>query len=277
MTNKMPRAILLSMKVKFFVAPLAIFAVVAVASLALNGIDYTWSSWQPATCMPGNCFCELQRDGLIRQPINTYSNLAFVLVGLLILAIGREDGRRGEPRNAMQSQRAFWMVFGLAAIAIGAGSFFYHASLTFVGQWFDVMGMYLFITFALAYNYARLRPIRPAIFVIGYVVMNAMLCYLLIVNPAARRQAFTVLVYCVIALELLVLLVERPRIKTRYFVSAIGLLAIAYGIWTLDESGLLCVPASWLQGHAVWHVLTALSAGSLYLYYGSENGKVDAR
>lgn len=256
--------------------PLAIFALIVLAALALDFIDYSWSGWLPATCMPDHCFCEAQRDGLIRQPINTYSNLAFVLVGLLIVAGAQDDWRRGERRNRMQAQRALPFIFGGAVILIGLGSFFYHASLTFIGQWFDVMGMYLFASFALIYNYARLRPIRATTFAIAYVVMNGMLGYLLVVNPDVRRQVFAAMIYGIIALEALIWLVERPKIKTRFFVGALVVLAGAYGIWMLDESGALCDPSSLLQGHALWHILNAIAAGSLYLYYRSEDSNLSS-
>ena len=243
-------------------------------AIVLSGINYSWSNWQPASCMPDHCFCEAQQNSIIRQPINTYSNLAFIFVGLVVFMIARRDWLNGKQNNLLDSHRAYPIIFGTAAIVIGVGSFFYHASLTFLGQWLDVMGMYLFASFALVYTYARLRPIRSALFVFAYVVMKAMLGYLLIVNPDARRQIFAAMVYGIIALEALVWLVERPKIKLHYFVIALGALALAYGIWIADEAGGLCDPASLLQGHAIWHLLGAASAFLLFLYYRSEKGKV---
>jgi len=254
--------------------PLVIFAVMVLATIPLLWVNYSWANWQPASCLPNQCFCEALREGFIRQPINAYSSLAFVLAGWLMIAITRDDWRRGARNNLMQSQRAYPIIFGVASIVIGADSFFYHASLTFIGQWFDVMGMYLFASFGLVYGYARLRPIRPAMFLLAYAAMNAMLGYWLITNPDARRQVFTAMIYGIVALEALVLLVERPRITTRYFLGAILSLAVAYAIWTLDENRTLCDPTSWWQGHALWHALTAVAALLLYLYYRSETGKV---
>jgi len=124
-----------------FTMPFVVFGLIVLFSLALNGMDYSWANWTPASCLPNDCFCEAVRDGFIRQPINTYSNLAFVLAGLMMIAFGRDDWSRGKRNNLMQSHRAYLLIFGFAAIVIGVGSFFYHASLTFIGQWFDLMGM----------------------------------------------------------------------------------------------------------------------------------------
>ncbi len=44
-----------------------------------------------------------------------------------------------------------------------------------------------------------------------------------------------------------------------------GLLVVAYGLWVLDDRGVLCRPDSLLQGHAAWHTLTAVSALMLVL------------
>ena len=46
-----------------------------------------WYSLQPATCMPDHCFCEEVKNGLIRQPVNTWSNLAFIFTGILTMIL----------------------------------------------------------------------------------------------------------------------------------------------------------------------------------------------
>jgi hypothetical protein len=38
----------------------------------------------------------------------------------------------------------------------------------------------------------------------------------------------------------------------------------------LDVARKFGTPESWIQGHALWHLLTALALGSMYLYYRSE-------
>ena len=38
----------------------------------------------------------------------------------------------------------------------------------------------------------------------------------------------------------------------------------------LDVAGKFTGPDAWVQGHALWHLFTALSIGCMYLYYRSE-------
>jgi hypothetical protein len=44
--------------------------------------------------------------------------------------------------------------------------------------------------------------------------------------------------------------------------------------WVMDVAGKFSGPDTWLQGHAVWHLLTALSLAAIYLYYRSENYEI---
>ena len=67
------------------IVPLAIFAAILLLVSPLGFISYSWTGWRPATCMPAGCFGETSGAALVRQPANTYSNLGYMLVGLLIL------------------------------------------------------------------------------------------------------------------------------------------------------------------------------------------------
>jgi len=51
----------------------------------------------------------------------------------------------------------------------------------------------------------------------------------------------------------------------------VALFGLAFALWVPSLSGgPLCDPHSALQGHAAWHLLDALAAGSLFLYFASE-------
>ena len=253
-----------------FIRPLVLFLLITLAVIPLSELPAPWDSWRPATCMPNACFCEAISTGFIHQPIDTWSNLAFVLVGLLIL----EDVLRPSPTrsNLLAHRRTYGVIYAFAVILIGLGSWFYHASLTFVGQWFDVMGMYLLGTFMVLYNVARLRPLSNRTFAFGYVLFNLALGISLIVVPELRRYLFGGLLVVTIALEVLLRWHRRNRVSDRvgYFIAALLIYVLAQIIWTLDLNHVVCDSNSLLQGHAVWHMLTALSTGLLYLYYRSE-------
>ena len=274
---------------RLFIRPFVLFLLITLALAPLSWLQAPWSMWRPATCMPDACFCEAIGAGFIRQAIDTWSNLAFVLVGLLIL----EDVlRSSSTRSSLLAQRhVYGFVYVFAVILIGLGSWFYHASLTFVGQWFDVMGMYLLGTFMVLYNIARLsvsprvthphasrqgigmprpRMMRGRTFALSYVLFNLALAISLIVVPELRRYLFGGLLVVTIALEVVIRRRSVTQIRAGYFIAALLIYLLAQFIWTLDLNHIVCDPHGLLHGHAVWHALTALSAGLLYLYYRSE-------
>ena len=220
-----------------------------------------WEQWSPATCWPDSCFCEGVRDGLIRQPANTWSSLAFCLAGL-VMAV--ELVRRRESRGFAPVEAA---CFALAAVLVGSTSAFYHASLSFVGQWLDVQSMYLLILAAFAVNLDALRPHEPRRFLLVYGVVNLLLGLLLVWVPVLRRFAFAGVVLSVLVTE--VLLRRRGLRDWRLgpLVTAAGVMAVAFGIWILDTTRVLCAPDSLVQGHAVWHVLGAVSTFFLWRYF----------
>jgi hypothetical protein len=260
---------------KYFFSSFITFLVIISAAVVLSRLDYSWSSWKPASCMPAHCFCEAVHSGTVAQPANTWSSFGFVLVGLLVIRQSREDARRLRS-SVMASQRAYPLLYGIALMLIGLGSAFYHASLTFAGQFVDVMGMYLLACFILLYNVSRLTALNGKTFVLAYLAMNLVLAYVLLEFPALRRYIFGVLVIAALLPEYRVRKQKNPQINGFFLQAAWWTLIVAFIIWTLDITKILCNPNSWLQGHALWHILGALAAGLLYLYYRSENNKFSA-
>jgi len=262
--------------VKPFLWPVAIFIMITAAVVAFDAscrvgalpCALTWAGWGLASCYPG-CFCEAFRAGGIVQPLSSYSNLFYILAGLLIL------GSRGLPapdakNNRMNRERGYITGFGAAVIGIGVTSMFFHVSLTQIGRWLDYMGMYAFVGYCLVYSLARFRGWSGRTFLILYAVLLASLGLLWFAAPEFKRYLLAGLILAVIVVEAVVHRVRRPfRIRTRYFITSLAVFLAAFAINVLDDK-VLCVPASLWQWHAVWHFMTAVSAGLLYLYYRSE-------
>ncbi len=203
-----------------------------------------------ASCLPDACFCEQVGSGLIRQPANTVSSLAFVLAGMVVWSLSPSEGAN--------------RLYGGALLIIGLGSAYYHARLSFVGQTLDVFGMYLLATFAVLAPAIRRGLVGRRAGVGFYLVGNLGLLLSLVFWPAARRYLFGLLVAVAVVLELFP---GTPRPRWKYLGASLLALGIGAGAWALDLKRILCDPTSPLQGHAVWHTLTAASAFLLFLYY----------
>lgn len=215
-----------------------------------------WETWRPASCLPAACFCEQIGIGLLRQPINAISSLGFVVAGVGIGLGNRSDVSVTSPVRAA--------TYGLALVAIGLGSAMFHASLSFVGQTADLLGMYFLATFAVLEPIRRRGYLSERGWLATYLAANGVLFGLLVAVPAARRYLFALLLLVAIALELRL---RGPSPVSRQLGWALALLAVATGIWALDITKTWCDPTSLLQGHAVWHLLGATSAALLFRHY----------
>jgi len=228
---------------------------------------------RPATCLTGadaRCFCEAVTAGLLRQPANALSSLAFCVAAAVALrpvrpgGPGRPDGSRkasGTVRTRHTPEDVLARIAALVLLSLGVASLTYHAQLSFAGQVLDVQGMYLLgallVTGAL-WRHGRISASRATL--LAAALVAALLAGQL-VFPDARRWLFAVVLVPGVALE--VKLAGRSRPLT----AAVLTLLAGYAVWLADDRGLWCEPASWVQGHAVWHLLTAVSGGLLVPHY----------
>lgn len=211
--------------------------------------------------MPDSCFCEAIHDGWIRQPANTWSNLGFCVVGLVM---AWELSRRREA-GGLRPVEAAW--FAVAVFLVGATSFFYHASLTFLGQTLDVQAMYLVALLAFAVNVDALRPGAPRRFAALYLGLNAALAVLLVTVLLLRRYAFALALGAVIVTEVLLRQRKLRGWALSPLLGAAGVQGLAFFIWTMDTTHTWCAPDSLVQGHAAWHLLGAVATYLWWRYY----------
>jgi hypothetical protein len=247
----------------------SVVIVVAAATLVIvRGQPSVWNSMQPATCLPNQCFCEVAHDQLVRQPVNALSGLSFVGVGVFSLILRR----RQHVRAGSDSDR--WhpaeYLLATAAVILGVGTVFYHASLTFVGQTVDLFGMYLLVTTVALSILARAGLLSARMIVGLGTVINAFLLVLLIVAPEHRRLVFATLVVIAVALESSVGR-RAERRNRRIFWAAVAAVGGGFVIWVLDYTRIVCSPLSWVQGHAVWHLCSAAAVWMMLRYYTGEN------
>lgn len=235
--------------------------------LTLNFLPNPWAGWAPDPCQIQDCFCEGFQNRFVRQPLAAYSNLAYVLVGTLILTAPAPSSG-----NAFRAESAYARLYGMMTVGIGAGSFFYHASLTRVGEWFDLIGMYALTSFLLLYNLTRLRTLSAGVFSAIYLILLTMLGVGLIWANAWQQVYMAALVVGALVLEGLVWVKRHPLVEGRYLLGGLACFGLGALFWAGSAPG----PGGWcgrlgpIPPHVVWHTLSAAAAGLMYLYYRSE-------
>lgn len=239
-----------------------VVSIVALLAFSILPADI-WDSFRPATCITDGCFCEASNPhSAMRQTANTISSLGFVFSGALMLAYKRTSAQR--------LPTGYSSVMGISCIIIGLGSAFYHASLTFIGQFLDVFGMFLLAVFMLIYTFERIWTLRLPTTMGLFLTINILLSGLQIAVPDTRRYVFAIVLIVALFFEAYFRRKVNLRIDVKPLRLGIGLMAIAYIIWILDNTRILCFETSLLQGHAVWHLLGAVSVWFLHRYYASE-------
>ncbi len=226
-----------------------------------------WKIFTPASCLP-DCWCEAPRVGsYILEPVNTWTNLIFVFMGLFLIFFNKKIPFGF---NFLSIHRRYSRIYGLALIFLGFGSFLFHASQTLIGQWFDVFGMYLVTTFFAIYNFIRLKLLKPQSFLFYYLISCTFLGLIIYLFPDTRRWLFGVLLFLIVFQIIYTKLKLNSVFKSIYLVISISTYSFGQFLWYLDKSKIWCHPYALMNGHGLWHLLTGISAMTIFLYFASE-------
>lgn len=251
--------------------PILITAVTAAASCGLLALAI-WRGWLGDDVGRGANFCEAPREGLVRQPANTFSNVGFVAAGLLI---AWHASAREHVGTTLLKHRHLATAIACIVVLLGPGSAAMHATQSALGGDLDMLSMYLIASFAVAYAVMRWRRggvrLLAGVFVAGVVACEVVGSFdvTLPVVSHPGNAAFAILLISATALEILILRRGEASAKRVYAYASLASMLIAFAIWNATKTW-LCDPHSLVQGHAIWHLLGAVSAYFLYRYYASE-------
>jgi hypothetical protein len=242
-----------------------------------------WDGWQESGGLRGSSYAErIHIDAFFRTRANTWSNLAYVVVGFYGWAFAWHDRRQRSAATAgyLVQTPGLSFLFGLGCCWLGAGSGFFHASLTRIGQQVDVASMYApllaFIAISLGRWWPRLPlgsrptafPTWPILGALAAITSTLLFRYKWSMSSGV---VLTTLVLTVGGLALLDPFHPTRRMAGRWMVLASAALIAGIVCRQLDVAGRFSGPDAWFQGHALWHVLTAASIAFTYYYYRSES------
>ncbi|MEY4630497.1 MAG: hypothetical protein RIQ81_617 [Pseudomonadota bacterium] len=210
-----------------------------------------WSGLEPSIMS----FCEQRLCGWIVEPANTWSNIGYIIVGVLILR-----ANAGTHRPALS-------LTGLTAILVGLGSAFFHGTGTRIGEILDLSAMYLISGLFVAFNVRRLLGWSDRWLAILYVVLCGSSMWALVAWQSSGIRLFAVHITIAAVLEILTFRKNTTPTSYRYLGYLCGAFAISYTVWLLDVTKTVCWPDNHvLGGHAIWHLTNSTCLWSFYRY-----------
>eukprot|EP01094_Clydonella_sp_ATCC50884_P001180 TRINITY_DN10898_c0_g1_i1.p2 TRINITY_DN10898_c0_g1~~TRINITY_DN10898_c0_g1_i1.p2 ORF type:complete len:235 (-),score=63.78 TRINITY_DN10898_c0_g1_i1:371-1075(-) len=207
-----------------------------------------YAAWQ----RPNIRWCEQMQCSYVVTPINAWSNVFYLAAALcMYVALHRPATSR---RHSAPDLGA---VFAAATVITGLCSFSYHATYTYVFQIVDFCGMFAFLSvaLALALQRARVLPSRRLVLQSTTMTVAFSLMVPLLAMYGVKYQIMIVLqVLALVVLEF----ASGARDRTHMW-RALTFIVLALSASVADQTGAYCDPASWVQGHAVWHLLSAVA------------------
>ena len=199
-------------------------------------------------------WCERVSDGIFREPINTLSNLGFMVIGLYLFWILCNDDRN--TKNAFIAINPISILYASVVIYLGPGSMLMHGTNTEWGAWADNLSMIMYIILPWLFNVYSMSKWTIKQFLITYTA-------LVIIYSIWR---WWIILFWLPA----VLSNEKPKYSRTYKWFILGMISYlsAFAIWLTgvpDHES--CSPDSIIQAHGIWHLLTALATYFFFIHF----------
>lgn len=205
----------------------------------------------------GGSDCEHIGQGLLAQPANTLSSLAYVLAGALLLwraFVGRPPTRTAR------------VAYAVNVIGVGVGSIVFHGPMPAWGRFAHDISIAAVLAFFIGYDVGLAGGAAAGRGLAIFAGLTVVCAVALAVWPDAANALDALLVAGAVAAEVAVARSPFGRAAgaTTVWIVGAGVLAVAAVVNALGRTdGPLCSADSPLQMHAFWHVATAFV---LWLY-----------
>ena len=201
-------------------------------------------------------YCEKTICSIFSEPANTWSNLAFVFIGILIFK---------------QIKKSLLKTYSFLVIFLGFCSFFFHMSNNYATQIVDYIGMFTLLFWVVSFN---LRFLGVSVLISRVIYWGSILSCLALMEIMYRadinyQSIILVPVFCILLTEM-----KIKKVSTKYSLTSLfkvlPFFVGGYLCLFLDKKRIWCDEDNHLiQGHAFWHLLCAV--GFYFLYQHIKN------
>lgn len=225
-----------------------------------HGPSCPWYDITEKTGAPNIKWCEETLCTWVSEPANTYSNIGYMVVALILVYLGIKHRHNSNMRQ-----------YGPIIFFMGAMSFFYHQSNFYPSQILDFVGMFFFVGWALGMNLVRLGKLKYKNLIwfnLGLGTFYTLAMHAMYLTDIKFQGIVLVSGFAIITTEIK----ARNLVKVHYkwFFTTLTTLIVAFGFSISDGKRIWCDPTQhgWFsQGHAVWHWVASIAMLTLYLHY----------
>lgn len=192
--------------------------------------------------------CEKGLCHIPQQPVNTYSNLAYLAAGVYMHVIVGTNAS---------------LVFAITMMYLAVASSLFHATSTKWAGMLDVTAIYVVFSAIAVYAASSVFDGTNWTFTPPIMFVLAGLTSYVCSKRFHRRMNLVIAVFLggSYLAVLINMAIERDRSAWRYLLASFLLFVIAYGIWNLDRKRIFPI-RGW--GHGFWHVLTAAASAFVF-------------
>ena len=138
-----------------FYISLVLSGLFVIAFSVLSALGYIQSIESQGIIGDASRWCERVSGGLFREPVNTLSNLGFMVVGIYIFYTITTDTNTSS-NNYFVGLTGISILYASAAIFLGPGSMLMHGTNSGWGGWADNLSMIMYILIPWLYNIFRM-------------------------------------------------------------------------------------------------------------------------
>jgi hypothetical protein len=244
-------------------------------------MQHIWESFTIDKKIPAS-FCEqLHASNPVRQPVNTFSNIIYLITGIIILKATRNERYISNSSDQLTASNAYSTLFGFILLYVFGASAFYHASLINLAHKFDYSAVFSFSLFPVMFFLHRrwlsrnnkLLPTQRrksfAVFFSIFITANFLLIFLI---PQGKESiAALVIIFIFLGLAFATMIAESGNPGKHYLILSVIFILVAFLWFEFDKNKILCNPNSYFQPHSFWNLFIGFSAFYFFLYIRSEH------
>ena len=195
-----------------------------------------WYNFIQKYGLPNIMWSEKIRDSYLSTPVNTISNIFYIIGGLYIL----------------QDTNLKLKLYGFNLIFLGIMSGLYHASVSLPFQICDFLGMQFLISTIIGIH-------------LKYSIINILKLKLLFILVLISFIYFKIPLQIITIISTLIVIKTAPIYNQDFYI-VIFLLFVAEVFSILDLKKYFKNTKSIIQGHALWHFISSISLYYWYVY-----------